>query len=82
MSTSGEFISESGMICGSSDRLVLSGWASDLHGGVLSYEWDYGGPGTVSFFPESDTTISQYYFFQCTRRLWIFCKRDGWLHQC
>ncbi len=51
VSTSGEFISESGMICGSSDRLVLSGWASDPHGGVLSYQWNYSGPGTVSFFP-------------------------------
>jgi hypothetical protein len=51
VTTSGDFVSQSGMICGSSDRLVLSGWASDLHGGVLSYEWDYGGPGTVSFFP-------------------------------
>jgi len=65
VSASGEFISESGMICGSSDRLVLSGWASDLHGGVLSYEWDFNGPGTVSFFPNqtqqfpSITTFSE-----------------------
>ena len=51
---SGGNVSQSGLICGSSDRLVLSGFASDLHGGALSYVWAYSGTSGVSFFPNQN----------------------------
>ncbi|MHB8133707.1 MAG: TadE family protein [Anaerolineaceae bacterium] len=47
-------VSQSGLICGTSERLELIGYASDLHGGLLSYDWAYSGTSGVSFYPNQN----------------------------